>query len=113
MIQLQAYCPMNPDKQEIAVRLLHEGIAECAKSIDAEQLNQVKEAMLKQADISFKNNNYWVNTLTTWKDYALDVHTGYKAAVEAITPEKLAAFFRNVILASGNEIEVIMTPAKK
>ena len=113
MIQLQAYCPMNPDKQEIAVRLLHEGIAECAKSIDAEQLNQVKEAMLKQADISFKNNNYWVNTLTTWKDYALDVHTGYNAAVEAITPEKLAAFFRNVILASGNEIEVIMTPAKK
>ena len=113
LVQLQAYCPMNPDKQDIAVRLLHEGIAECAKTIDAEQLQQVKEAMLKQADISFKNNNYWVNQLTTWKDYQLDMHTDYKATVEALTPEKLAAFFRDVILASGNEAEVIMTPAKK
>ena len=113
MIQMQAYCPMNPDKEEIAVRLLHEGIADCAKAVDAEQLRQVKEAMLKQADISFKNNNYWVNQLTTWKEYGLDMHTDYKKTVEALTPEKLADFIRNVVLASGNEIEVIMTPAKK
>ena len=111
--QLQAYCPMNPDKEEIAVRLLHEGIAQCAKTIDAESLRQVKEAMLKQADISAKNNNYWLNTITTWKDYGVDMYTDYKKTVEALTPEKLAAFFRDVILASGNEVEVIMTPEKK
>ena len=110
---LQAYCPMNPDKEEIAVRLLHEGIADCAKSIDPESLRQVKEAMLKQADIQAKNNNYWVNTITAWRDYGIDTHTDYKKTVEALTPEKLAAFFRDVILASGNEVEVIMTPEKK
>ena len=110
---LQAYCPMNPDKQDIAVRLLHEGIADCAKQIDAEQLSQVKEAMLKQADISFKNNQFWVNTITTWRDYGVDSYTDYKKTVEALTTDKLAAFFRDVILASGNEIEVIMTPEKK
>ena len=109
---LQAYCPMNPDKEEIAVRLLHEGIADCAKSIDAESLRQVKEAMLKQADIQAKNNNYWVNTITTWKDFGIDMYTDYKKTVEALTPEKVAAFFRDVILASGNEVEVIMTPEK-
>ena len=113
MIQMQAYCPMNPDKQDIAVRLLHEGIADCAKTIDAEQLRQVKEAMLKQADISAKNNQYWMNTITTWRDYGVDMYTDYKKTVEALTPERLAAFFRDVILASGNEIEVIMTPKQK
>ena len=95
------------------MRLLHEGIAQCAKTIDAESLRQVKEAMLKQADISAKNNNYWLNTITTWKDYGVDMYTDYKKTVEALTPEKLAAFFRDVILASGNEVEVIMTPEKK
>ena len=113
LLMLQAYCPMNPDKEEVAVRLLHKGIAECAKTIDAEQLRQVKEAMLKQADISAKNNNYWMNTITTWRDYGVDMHTDYKKTVEALTPEKLAAFFHDVILASGNEVEVIMTPEKK
>ena len=110
---MQAYCPMNPDKEEIAVRLLHEGIADCAKQIDAESLRQVKEAMLKQADISAKNNNHWMNAIVTWRDYGLDVHTDYKKIVEALTPEKVAAFIRDVILASGNEVEVIMTPEKK
>jgi len=113
VVQLQAYCPMNPDKEEIAVRLLHEGIADCAKTIDAEQLRQVKEAMLKQADISAKNNNYWMNTIIIWRDYGVDMYTDYKKTVEALTPEKVAAFIRDVILASGNEVEVIMTPEKK
>ena len=111
--QMQAYCPMNPDKEETAVRLLHEGIADCAKTIDAESLRQVKEAMLKQADISAKNNQYWMNTITTWRDYGIDMYTDYKKTVEALTPEKVAAFIRDVILASNNEVEVIMTPEKK
>ena len=110
---LQAYCPMNPEKADLAVRLLHEGIAGCAQQIDPESLRQVKEAMLKDADIKFKNNNFWINTITTWRDHGVDLYTDYKKTIEALTPEKVAAFIRDVILASGNEIEVIMTPEKK
>ena len=110
LMLLQAYCPMNPDKNEIAVRLLHEGIEGAAKEVNADDLNKVKEAMLKQADIDAKKNGYWVNTITTWKDYALDVHTDYKKTVEALTPESLSQFIREMILSSGNHIEVVMLP---
>ena len=41
--QLQAYCPMNPDKQDIAIRLMHEGIAGMQKAVDADQLQKVKD----------------------------------------------------------------------
>ena len=110
---LQAYCPMNPDKSELAVRLLHEGIANMAKKVDADQLAKVKEYMLKQIDVDAKTNSYWVGTITTFKDYGMDVHTDYKKAVEALTVENVRDFLNNVILKSGNHTEVIMTPEAK
>ena len=113
MMQLQAYCPMNPDKEEIAVRLLHEGIEKASKEIDANDLAQIKENMLKNADIQAKNNGYWMNAIVTWKEYGLDIHTNYKKAIEALTPQALSQFIKNQILSSGNHIEVIMTPEAK
>ena len=112
-VHLQAYCPMNPDKSEIAVRLMHEGIANMSKAVDADQLMKVKEYMLKQIDVEAKKNSYWVNTITTFKDYGLDVYTDYKKTVEALTVESVRDFLNKVVLKSGNHVEVIMTPEAK
>ena len=109
---LQAYCPMNPDKSELAVRLLHEGIQNMAKQVDADQLQKVKDYMLKQADIDAKQNSYWINTITTFKEYGLDVNTDYKKTVEALTVDSVRDFL-NQLLKSGNHVEVIMTPETK
>ena len=109
---LMAYCPMNPDKSELAVRLLHEGIASMTKKIDADQLQKVKEYMLKQIDVDAKKNSYWVSTITTFKEHGLDVHTDYKKAVEALTVDNLRDFL-NQLLKSGNHTEIIMTPETK
>jgi len=110
--ELLAYCPMNPDKSELAIRLLHEGIANMAKQVDADQLQKAKEYMLKQIDVDAKTNSYWVNTITTYKDYGLDVYTDYKKTVEALTPDTVRDFL-NELLKSGNHVEVIMTPETK
>ena len=112
-VMLQAYCPMNPDKSEIAVRLLHEGIANMSKAVDADQLAKVKEYMLKQIDVDAKKNSYWVSTIATYKGYGVDVYTDYKKTVEALTVESVRDFLNNVILKSGNHTEVIMTPEAK
>ena len=106
---LQAYCPMNPDKQELAVRLMHEGIAKMQKQIDADQLSKVKEYMLKQYDVDAKKNGYWANTITTFKDYGLDVHTDYKKTVEALTVDNVRDFL-NKFLRGANHVKVVMSP---
>ncbi len=111
-VQLQAYCPMNPDKEEVAVRLLHEGIANMSKAVDADQLTKVKEYMLKQIDVDAKTNGYWINAITTFKDYALDVYTDYKKTVEALTADSVRDFL-NTLLKSGHHVEVVMTPEAK
>ena len=109
---LQGYCPMNPDKQEIAIRLLHEGIAKMQKAIDADQLAKTKEYMLKQVDVDAKKNNYWINTITAYKEYGIDFFTDYKKTVESLTVDNVRDFL-NKLLKSGNHIEVIMLPETK
>jgi len=111
-IRLQAYCPMNPDKQELAVRLLHEGIQNMTKQVDAEQLAKVKEYMLKQFDVDVKSNKSWINDLFTFKEFGIDMITDYKKTVEALTPESVRDFLKNVLLKDCDHVEVIMTPEK-
>jgi zinc protease len=106
---LQGYCPMNPDKQDIAIRLLHEGIAKMQKAIDADQLVKTKEYMLKQIDVDAKKNNYWINTITAYKEYGIDFYTDYKKTVESLTVDNVREFL-NKLLKSGNHVEVIMLP---
>ena len=67
--------------------------------------------MLKQAYDDAKNNGHWVNILTTWKYRGLDFQTDYKKVVEALTPEAMQQFLKQ-ILAAGNHTEVIMMPEK-
>ena len=68
--------------------------------------------MLKQADIDAKKNSYWINTITTYKEYGLDFYTDYKKTVEALTVDSVRDFL-NQLLKSGNHVEVIMTPEAK
>jgi zinc protease len=104
-----AYCPMQPEKREIAMNLLEKGVNDLAQSCDAEQLNKVKEVMLKRADDAAKENGHWSNTIQSWHEYGIDMHTDYKATIQAQTPEKIAAFVKEVI-SSGNHITVMMLP---
>ena len=112
MMMLQAYCPMNPDKSETALRLISQGINDAAKGINAEQLRKVKDYMLKQVDIEAKTNSYWMNVIDTWRTYGLDLHHDYKKTVEAMTTESLSRFVRDTVLGSGNHLRVTMLPEK-
>ena len=109
IMQLQAYCPMNPDKQEIANRLLDEGFEGCTKAIDSDILTKVKEYMLKQADEDAKTNGHWMGVISTWLDYGFDSHTDYKKIVESLTPQMMVDFFKQ-LKAAGNCVDVVMLP---
>ena len=101
----------NPEKNARAVELLYEGLEKSAQTFDADILAKVKTYMLKQADEDAKKNHHWVNIITKWKDYGLDMQTDYKKTVEALTPETMQQFVKQ-ILGAGNHVECIMMPTK-
>ena len=78
--------------------------------MDADNLKKVKELELKQADENVKTNGYWMGKITTYLRYGIDTHTDYKKTVEALTPQSISAYVKNVLLKDGNHIEVTMMP---
>ncbi len=110
-VTLLAYCPMKPEKGDVAVQILRDEMNELAKTCDADMLQKVKEYMLKNIDDQAKTNGYWAGVISTWRKWGVDTHTDYKAVVQAQTPESISAFVKE-LLKAGNRAEVIMMPAE-
>ena len=106
-----AYCPMKPEKGDIAVKILREEMDNLANTCDADMLTKVKEYMLKNVDDEAKTNGYWIGVINDYRRWGLDMHTDYKKVVEAQTPESISAFAKE-ILKAGNRAEVVMMPAE-
>ena len=43
-------------------------------------------------------------------EYGVDTVTKYKDTINALTPEKVAKFMKDVIFAGGNSVKVVMLP---
>ena len=107
--QLFAYCPMKPEKGEIAMSIMREELQKMATTVDADMLTKVKEYMLKNHADKLKDNSYWQSRIWSMYEYGLDYHTNYDAIVQAQTPATIAAFVTE-LLKSGTRVEVVMMP---
>ena len=79
--------------------------------VDADKVAKIKENLLKNADVNFKSNSYWMNYLDEYIYTGVDFLTDYKKTVSAVTPEKVAAYLK-ILSGAGNRIEVVMLPEK-
>ena len=103
------YCPMKPEKGDVAVKIMDEEVQGLTKAVEVEKLNKVKEYMLKAIDDDAKTNNFWIRQINRLRDYGVDFYTDYKKTVEAQTPETIMTFVKE-LLKSGDKAEVIMLP---
>ena len=111
LVTLNTSAPISePSKIDLAAGLMKKIINDAAEKVDPDKVTKVKENMLKEAEISFKNNNFWVSAIVDWKLYGKDNYTNYKKLIENVKPEDISSYIKNVILKSGNHAEVIMRP---
>ncbi len=108
---LNAAAPTNPDKMQIARDLMVKFVAEATQKIADEDLNAVKEIMLKQAQDNARENGHWMDVLTEWTAEGVDLQTGYEETVKSLTSEKLQKFLADLVSA-GNHAEIVMMPEK-
>jgi len=102
-------CPMKPEKGELAMQIIRDELVAMSKSCDADKLTKVKEYLVKAHADRQKQNNYWISMIGDWRDYGIDMHSGYLDAVKALTPEAISAF-ASELLKAGNRVEVVMMP---
>ena len=103
-------CPMKPEMSDVALKIMDEEAKKMATTVDADKLAKVKELMLKRADENARTNSYWVSAIENLDEFGVDTVTKYKDTVNALTPEKVAKFMKDVIFAGGNSVKVVMLP---
>ena len=106
---IQAYCPMKPEKKDIAIQIMNDEVKNAAENIDADKLQKIKELMLKQYADNQNSNSYWATVLTMWRNYGIDIQTDGKSIIESQTPEKLKSFMAD-FLKGGSQTTVVMLP---
>ena len=99
---------LNPDKVDAAVPCFFKGMEETIAAPDANDLQKVKEILLKQAGVDEKTNDYWMQVLSMYDLRKVDTHTNYREMVKSVTAQQISDFLKNVVLKSGNHFEVIM-----
>jgi zinc protease len=111
-ITILAYCPMKPEKKDIALSIMNAEVPALAKTCDASMLTKVKEYMLKHIDDEVKTNGYWSGVIYDFRKYGIDESTDYKKLVNAQTPQSISAFMKE-FLKEGNHITVTMLPKEE
>ena len=106
---IYVYCPMKPEKADVALQIMRDEVEALTKGCDPDKLAKVKEYMLKNHADQLKQNNYWISVIDMWRYKGVDLHKDYEELVNAQTPESIAAFVKDVLKA-GNHAEVIMMP---
>ena len=106
---LSGFCPVKPEKQDIATRIMREEFQKLSNTVDPVMLDKVKALMLKRYDDGQKTNGYWINAINVYDMYGVDQYTDYKKLVEALTPENVAKFVKDQFVGK-NSVSVIMLP---
>jgi len=74
--------------------------------------NKVKEHMLKKQKENQIENSYWLSVLNQYYIDGNDFTTTYNAVLNSLTPAKIKEFAA-MLLAQGNDVEVIMNGKQK
>ncbi|OIP85056.1 MAG: hypothetical protein AUK44_00645 [Porphyromonadaceae bacterium CG2_30_38_12] len=100
----------DPDKQERLMKIIYAEVNEIiANGPRKEDLQKVKENMLKKYSEDVENNNWWQASIVRYYQDKIDAVKDYKASVEALTPELIQTTLKSLV-EKGNVLEVVMKP---
>jgi zinc protease len=102
----------DPLKQAKLMSIIHSEVAEIvANGPRVDDLQKVKENMLKKYTEDVAENSWWSAALQRYYHDKLNLVTDYKSSVEALTPELIQKTLK-AIVSQGNVMEVVMKPAE-
>jgi len=109
LASLYAYCPMKPEKADLALKIMRAEVEKITSTCDPEAFRKAKEYTKKSHDTSVKTNAYWDNVISVYEQDCIDLHSDFDKTLEAQTPETISAFAKKLVSA-GNMAEVTMLP---
>lgn len=100
--------PENTDATFDIVARTAESYADAA-NILPDELHKIKQYMVKSYSQNIDENSYWLTVLHVYDKFGRDMHNGYTALVDSLTPDDIASFASEVIL-PANRLQMSMSP---
>lgn len=109
---IQLMFDTDPDRRTELVNAIDLTISEMQKTgPSAENVQKVKEFMVKQHADELKKNDYMLNTLNNQYRFGVDFATNYEQYVDNLSVNSLKKFAKG-LFSQGNRIEVSMSSGK-
>jgi zinc protease len=100
----------DPELQERLMQIIHEEVEEIVKhGPRADDLQKVKENMLKQFEENLRENNWWQSAVQSLYQDNLNYINDYKTSVQALSPLIIQQTLKRIV-DQGNVLEVVMKP---
>jgi zinc protease len=100
----------DPLKQPKLIGIIHSEVAEIvANGPRVDDLQKVKENMLKKYSEDLEQNTWWQAAIERYYHDNLNMVNDYKPAVNSLTPEIIQTTLKKIVT-QGNVIEVVMKP---
>lgn len=112
-ISLTGSAQLNPNKLDEALPYFFSGLKSTIEEPNTDDLQKIKEILLKQAKVSAKTNGYWTGILRNYVVNGIDLHTDYQKMVSDVNGKAISDFLKNIVLKPGNHTEVIMKGIKE
>ena len=104
----QTAFPMKPEKKDRALEIIRNEFEKLTKETPVEELNKVKEFMVKQYAENERTNSYWCSMMSGNELKPSEVCVQAEQTIQAITPEEISKFVSEVMQQNNYRVLVLM-----
>ena len=108
----QTVFPVNPDKKDRALEIIRREFGKLAQETPVNELNKVKEFMVKQLTEEEQTNAYWSSMMAAQTLRASDFCMKAEPVIQSITPQEVSAFVNQVMQQQNYRVLVMMPEGK-
>lgn len=108
--QIQSTFPMKPELKDETLAVIKGIITDMNSNVSQEELDKVKEFMVKNFTEGKEKNGPWLNAIAGWSQDGKDTFNDNLKVLETITVDDVKAFMTN-LNGQGNYRVVVLDPA--
>ena len=104
----QTIFQVKPEKKDRALEIIRSEFEKLAKETPAEELNKVKEFMVKQITEDEHTNSYWCSMMAGNELLPSGIYVKAEQTILSITPEELSGYVNEVMKQNNYRVLVMM-----
>lgn len=111
-VTYQTIFQVKPEKKDRALEIIRSEFEKLAKETPAEELDKVKEFMVKQYAENEHTNSYWCSMMAGNELKPVEVFAQAEKAILSVTPKELSEYVNEVMKQNNYRVLVMMPESK-